>query len=58
MTATLIAIGFALGFGCYHLLATLPVMWRVCCRAHFASHATCDCRDCAGAREAEDGVRR
>ena len=51
MSATL-AAGFALGFLARHLLGYWHLMFRACCRDHYATHATCPCRDCAADREA------
>ena len=49
------AFGFLVGWFAYHFLMNRAVMMRKCCLDHFATHATCDCTDCAADRAAKGG---
>jgi len=53
MNAMAVAIGFTAGYLFCRLLVAWDAMWRVCCRDHYKTHATCPCRDCRDVREAE-----
>ena len=39
-------LGFIGGWLFYHFLMNRTVMMRDCCVRHFATHSTCECRDC------------
>lgn len=45
-------LGMLAGFILHKLLTSWRAMWRVCCREHYETHATCPCRDCAADRVA------
>lgn len=44
-------IGVLVGVIVMRVLTWWTAMWRVCCREHYGTHATCLCRDCTRDRE-------
>lgn len=51
-SGTVFAFGFLLGVAFMKGLTAWSATWRDCCRAHYQTHDTCECRSCSDERAA------